>query len=157
MKKKILTSKVLSAHQVLSTAKYGKLDDADKIKVWKIARKLAPVAEKFDADVKDASEKLKPTEDFNDRLQKAQEYEAMIRKPDYDAQKLPMGAAEYDAFIKELQKYNKLVGDAVKEFGDKEVSVEFEPVSEDAFGKLMASNDSWKMAQVVELGELIVE
>jgi len=156
MKKKILTSKVLMAHQVLSTAKYGKLDDADKIKVWKIARKLAPVAEKFDADVKDASEKLKPTEDFSERLMKAQEYEAMVRKPDCDAQKLPMGAAEYDVFIKELRKYNKLVDDAVREFGDKEVEIEFDSVSEDAFGKLMASND-WKMAQVVELGELIVE
>lgn len=144
------------AHQVLSTAKYGKLDDADKIKVWKIARKLAPVAEKFDADVKDASEKLKPTGDFSERLMKAQEYEAMVRKPDCDAQKLPMGAAEYDAFIKELRKYNKLVDDAVREFGDKEVEIEFDPVSEDAFGKLMASND-WKMVQVVELGELIVE
>lgn len=157
MKKKIQTSKVLAAHQVLSTAKYSKLDDADKIKAWKIARKLAPVAEKFDADVKDASEKLKPTEDFSDRLQKAQEYEAMIRKPDYDAQKLPMGAAEYEAFIKELKKYNKLVDDAVKEFGDKEVSIEFDPISEDAFGKLMSSNDGWKIAHVVELGELIVE
>lgn len=156
MKKKITTSKALEAHQVLGSAKYSKLDDADKIKVWKIARKLQPIATKFDEDAKDAAEKLKPTEDFNDRLEKAQKYEAEIRKPDCDASKLPMGAAEYEQFIGELKKYNKLVGDAVKEFGEKEVKIEFEPISEDAFGKLMASND-WNIAQVSTLGEIVCE
>ena len=54
------TEKVLSAYQVLSTAKYGKLDDADKIKVWKIARQMKPVAEKFEDDSKSAAEAMKP-------------------------------------------------------------------------------------------------
>lgn len=157
MKKiKIKTSKVLEAHQVLGSAKYSKLDDADKIKAWKIARALQPIATKFDEDSKDAAKKLKPTEDFNDRLEKAQKYEAEIRKPDCDTSKLPMGAAEYEQFIGELKKYNKLVGDAVKEFGEKEVKIEFEPLSEEAFGKLMASND-WNIAQVSALGEIVCE
>lgn len=156
MKKTLKTKEILSAHQVLGTAKYEKLEDADKIRVWKIARQMKPIATKFDEDAKDAAEKMKPSDDFTERLQKAQEYEQMIRKPDLDAQKLPMGAAEYDEFIKELRKYNKLVDDAVREFADKEVELDFEPVSEDAFGKLMASNQ-WTMAQAVELGEMITE
>lgn len=156
MKKTIKTSKVLSVHNILSGAKYTKLSDEEKIKVWKIARKLQPVAEKFDGDTKDAAEKLKPTEDFSDRLQKAQEYERITKEPNFDAQKLPMGVAEYEQFIGELKQYNKLVADAVQEFGDNEVEIEFEPLSEDAFGKLMASNE-WTMGQVTELGDLIVE
>lgn len=156
MKKTLKTKEILSAHQVLGTAKYEKLEDADKIRVWKIARQMKPIATKFDEDAKDAAEKMKPSDDFTERLQKAQEYEQMVRKPDFDAQKLPMGAAEYDEFIKELRKYNKLVDDAVREFADKEVELDFDPVSEDAFGKLMASNQ-WTMAQAVELGEMITE
>ena len=73
-----------------------------------------------------------------------------------DTSKLKMGAAEYDKFIGELKSYNKLVGDAVKEYSEKECNLSFEPISEDAFGKLMASNE-WTMEQVTTLGSLIVE
>ena len=154
-KQTIKTEKVLNAYRVLSTAKYSKMADEDKIKVWKIARTLKPVAEKFEDDSKDAAEKMKPSEDFDEKLQKAQEYERMIKDKDADMTKLPIGAAEYSAFIKEFQQYNKLVGDAIKEFADKEVEVSFEKLSEDAFGKLMASNE-WTMEQTMEIGMLIV-
>lgn len=154
-KQTIKTEKVLNAYRVLSTAKYGKMDDGDKIKVWKIARTLKPVADKFDDDSKDAAEKFKPSEDFTERLQKAQEYEQKIKDANLDASTLPMGAAEYGEFVKEFQKYNKLVGDAIKEFADKEVELEFEKLTEDAFGKLMASNE-WTMEQAMEIGMLIV-
>lgn len=155
MKQTIKTEKVLSAYRVLSTAKYGKMDDGDKIKVWKIARTLKPVADKFEDDSKDAAEKFKPSGDFSERLQKAQDYERMVKDGNADITKLPMGAAEYGEFVKEFQKYNKLVGDAIKEFADKEVELEFEKLSEDAFGKLMASNE-WTMEQAMEIGMLIV-
>ena len=154
MTKKVKTEKVLGAFNVLNTAKYAKMDDADKIKVWKIARALKPVATKFDEDSKDAAEKLKP-EGFDDNLQKAQEYERVTKDKDADASKLEMGAAEYGEFIKKLKEMNKLVADALKEFANKEVDIDFEPISEDAFTKLMASND-WTMEQTVMIGELIV-
>jgi hypothetical protein len=145
---------VLSAYQVLSTAKYAKMDDADKIKVWKIARALKPIATKFDEDSKDAAEKLKP-EGFDENLRKAQDYERVTKDKEADASKLEMGAAEYGEFIKKLKEMNKLVADALKEFANKEVDIDFEPISEDAFTKLMASND-WTMEQAVMIGELIV-
>ena len=95
------TEKVLSAYQVLNTAKYGKLDDADKIKVWKIARQMKPVAEKFEDDSKSAAEAMKP-ECFDEQVCKAQEYERVTRDPQADASQLEMGAAEYAAFQREL-------------------------------------------------------
>lgn len=154
MTRKVKTEKVLGAFNVLNTAKYAKMDDADKIKVWKIARALKPIATKFDEDSKDAAEKLKP-EEFDDDLRKAQEYERVTKDKEADASKLEMGAAEYGEFIKKLKEMNKLVADALKEFANKEVDIDFEPISEDAFTKLMASND-WTMEQAVMIGELIV-
>ena len=154
MTKTVKTEKVLGAFNVLNTAKYAKMDDADKIKVWKIARALKPIATKFDEDSKDAAEKLKP-EGFDDDLRKAQEYERVTKDKNADASKLEMGAAEYGEFIKKLKEMNKLVADALKEFANKEVDIDFEPISEDAFTKLMASND-WTMEQAVMIGELIV-
>lgn len=155
MKKKIMTAKVLDAYRIISTAKYAKLDDEDKIRVWKIARALKPVATQFEEDSKDAAEKLKPTEDFSDRLQNAQEFEMAQKKPDFDASKLKMGAAEYHEFIKEFKEYDKLVAKAVKEFADKEVELDFDGISEDVFGKLMSSND-WTMEQAVTISDIII-
>jgi hypothetical protein len=150
------TEKVLAAWRTLNNAKYSKLDDADKVKVWKATRALRPIAEKFDEDLKDAAKKLKPSEDFDERLAKAQKYEVMIKQPDLDAEQLPMGAAEYAKFIDEFNAYNKLVDKAMKEYAEKKVEIEVEPLSEESFTKLMASND-WTMAQVVSLDDILVE
>ena len=156
MKKTIKTSEILAAYNVLNTAKYGSMEDADKIKVWKITRALKPIATKFDEDSKDAAEKMKPKDnDFDETLQKAQKYESMMRDSKADAKELPMGAAEYNDFIENVWKpYNKLVGKAVEEFADAKVKVEFEPLTEEAFGKLMASNE-WAFGQAVALSEII--
>lgn len=154
MKKTIKTEKALAAFRVLNTSKYTKMTDEDKIKVWKIARALKPVADKFEDDSKDAAEKFKPTEDFAERLQKAQEFENK-RNAGEDMKDAPMGAAEYSEFIKEFQKYNKTVADAVKEFADKEVELEFDVLTEEAFGKLMASNE-WDMSQVMAISEIVL-
>ena len=151
----IKTEEVLSAYNIINTAKYTKLDDADKIKVWKISRALKPIAIKFEEDSKDAAEKMKP-DGFDENLQNAQEYERVTKDANADASKLKMGAAKYSKFIGELQKYNRLVGDAVKEYAKKEVEIEIELLSEESFGKLMSSND-WTMEQTVEIGMLIVE
>lgn len=157
MKKVTLTTeKVLAAYNVISTAKYSKLDDADKVKVWKFTRALKPIAEKFDDDSKDAAEKMKPSEDFDERLTKAQEFERMQRDENADMAKAPIGAAEYGKFITEFRAYQKLVNDTIKDFAEKEVELEFDALTEDAFGKLMASNE-WNMAQVTALGDIICE
>lgn len=158
MKKTIKTSEILAAYNVLNAAKYGSMEDADKIKVWKITRVLKPIATKFDEDSKDAAEKMKPKYEggFDETLQKAQEYERITHTPKADASKLPMGAAEYDAFIKELKAYNDLVTKAVEEFAKKEVTINIEPISESAFGKLMDSND-WTFGQTTALSEIICE
>ena len=154
VKRTVKTSEILSVYNIISNAKYGKMDDADKIKVWKIARRLKPVATKFDDDSKDAAEKMKPYEGFDEKLQKAQEYERLRQKkePTIDV----MTTADYDAFIEDFKKYNQVVNDAIKEFADKEVEVEFDTISEDAFGKLLASND-WNMGQVTLIGDFICE
>lgn len=153
-KKTLKTSEILNIYNILNTAKYGKMEDADKIKVWKITRALKPIATKFDEDSKDAAEKFKQDIDgFDDKLQKAQEYERMSseHKPTIDI----MTTADYNDFIENVFKpYQKTVEKAVKEFADKEAEIDYEPISEDAFGKLMASNE-WTMAQVTTIDRIV--
>ena len=156
MKQKMKTEKVFSAFVVLSTAKYEKLSDEEKIKVWKIARALKPVAAKFEEDSKDAAEKLVPYKEFPEDLQRAEDYRIKIKKPDLDPATLPMGAAEYSEFLQKQAKYQKTVNDAMKEFAQAEVDVNFEPITEETFQKLMNSND-WNFGQVTNVGDVIVK
>ena len=155
MKKvKLATEVILAAYSILKGANYQKMGDDDKIKLWKIARALKPVATQFEDDNKDAAEKLKP-EGFDEKLQNAQEYERVTKDPNADTSNLKMGAAEHNEFINgEWKKFNQLMAKAVDEFAKKEVKLEFEPLSEDAFAKLMASND-WKVEQVMTVADLI--
>ena len=155
MKKTVRTDLILAACNALSASKYGKLDDADKIKVWKISRVLQPFAKQFDDDRMDAGKKLLPTEDFEERWQNAAEYERVSRDSNADASTLKMGPAEYNVFIKEKIKYDKLVSEAIKDLAEKEVEIEFEPLTEDSFVKLMNSND-WTFDQVRILGEILM-
>ena len=157
MKKVTLkTNDILNAFNVISTAKYTKLDDADKVKVWKIARALKPVADKFNDDRDDAAKTHLPTEDFEERRQKAQQYQMMLSDKNADMTQAPMSPSQFWKFYEDNAKYNKLVEDCLSDVGKKEVEVEFEPLSEEAFGKLMSSND-WVMEQARALGDIICE
>ena len=153
MKKVIKTETVLVVWNIINTASYKKLDDADKIKLWKIARVLKPIATQFESDSKDAAEKLKP-EGLDALLEKAKEYEAKKQKGDDE---LPMTEAEYNSFIREQwQPFNKLVQQAIGEFADKEVELDFDTLTEEAFGKLMASND-WSVDKAMTVGNFLLD
>lgn len=158
MKKNVTkkTGEIAALYGVLSNAKYTNLEDADKIRLWKIARVMKPVATQFEEDKQSAAKDLAPYETFGEDVEKAQAYEAAVKKPDCDATKLPMGAAEYERVIEEIKKYNNLVFEATKEYGEKEVEIEFEPLTEDAFVKLMSGND-WSIGVASEIGDLISE
>jgi len=152
MKKTLKTEAVLEVWNILNAATYKKLDDADKIKLYKTARVLKPIAKQFEEDSKDAAEKLKP-EGLDGQLEKAKEYES--KKP--KGEDTPMTDEEYQAFIRDMwSPFNQLVAKAVKEFAEKEVEVDIEPLTEEAFGKLMASND-WSVDKAMIIGEFITE
>lgn len=154
MKKNLTRGSVMEAFNILNTANYKQLDDADKIRLWKIARVMKPIAKQLEENSRDAAEHLKP-EGFDMELEKAKEFEAKVQKG--DTEKLPMTEDEHLKFIREVfQPFNDMVQKAVQDEVEKEVEIDFEPLTEEAFGKLMASND-WKIQQVMVLGNLIVE
>lgn len=154
MKKTIKTEKVLEVFKIINTAKYTKMNDDDKVKAWKIARQLKPIATKFEEDCKDAAEKFKTEiKDFDERLQKAKKFE-QAKKDNKDCEDMTSG--EYAAFIYEFKNYQELVNKAIMEFAQKDVKVQYDSLSEDAFGKLMSSNE-WTMEQAMLVGDVICE
>jgi hypothetical protein len=63
---------------------------------------------------------------------------------------LPITEEEFTKIAHEWNNYNKILDKALKDAAEEKVTIEIEPISEEAFGKLMASND-WSFEQVNKL------
>lgn len=154
---------IIALFRLLNAAKYTKMEDGDKIKAWKILRALKPIAEKFDDDIKTSREKLKP-EGYDELLKRAQQIEADERKVfgEINSQQreqefikaLCEKYEEYAKFQNVGRDFIKLCNDALREFAQADVELDFEPLSENAFEKLMASND-WSLSQAGFLADNI--
>lgn len=149
MKKTLNTKTALDAWKVLSSAKYAKMSDDDKIALWKISKALKPVSTGYDEDHKGILQTLKPTEDFDDKLMRWNE--TRDKKGAGMKDGLPMTDAEFVDFIyRFITPYNNSVEKAMKELESKKIELEYEPLSKDAFKALLNSNE-WTMEQVTAI------
>ena len=154
MRKKTKAENVAQVYNILNAAKYSKLNDDERIALWKITRSMKPVALKLKDDIQDAAQHMKPSDDFDQRLALARQYEQAQRDgKEFDK----LSKEDYDAFIREWKDYSKLVDTAVKEFADEEVEIDIEPITEETLSRLMASNDSWTMESAVIVSDRIMQ
>lgn len=144
------TIEIVEAYKTLSQAKYQKMNDDGKVKVWKITRLLRPIVVQFEEDFQDAKQKFIPDNEFMVRFGKAIQYE-QDKKNKKTSQ---ITDEEYQAIVKEYNEYNSLVNKAIKEFSEKEIELNFEHLSEDDFEKLIASND-WTISQLENIEFII--
>lgn len=135
-KKTIKADNVISAYRILNNAKLGKMEDAEKFALIKAVRQLKKVGTDFDDFLKDAQEKLKP-----------ENFEAIAGKVQNKEELTPEEAAK-------LNKYNADVTTCVKDELDKDVELTFAPLSEEAIGRLIASND-FAVAEILTVTDVI--
>ena len=155
MSKKVKTKEVLVAWQVLGQAKYDKLDSDQKVRVFHIGQMLKPIATAFSDYSADAAEKMQPSADFQERWDKAKVYETMTANPKADMEQLPMGPAEYKEFmVKEYFPFDRLWKKAIKDEGDKEVDLKFDPISEEVLFALADAN-KWNVDQTTAVATVV--
>ena len=155
MSKKVKTKEVLATWQVLGQAKYDKLDSDQKVHVFHIGQQLKPIATAFSDYSADAMEKMQPSADFQERWDKAKVYETMTADPKADMEQLPMGPAEYKEFmVKEYFPFERLWKKAIKDEGDKEVELKFNPISEEVLFALADAN-KWNVDQTTAVATVV--
>lgn len=124
---KTTVDKIVKAYSKLGDVKVTTLEDKEVMKVIKMRKAMRPVSEEFNAFLEDVKSKFKP-EGFEDTVRKAQEgWDKMTDSEKRAANELVTG-------------YNRKVDEAVKEEADREVEIEFEPLSEESLTKLMKEN-----------------
>lgn len=143
--------KIAEAYNVLVNAKINKCEDGEKVAVWKVCHAIKKVAEDYQDACKDATSKLNDIEDYERKMQKALEYESK------KGENCEMKADEYKAFVAEYARIRGLVDSAVKELGEADVALDVEGISEDAFGRLLASNPEWEIKQIETISDVIIK
>lgn len=127
------TKQVVEAYNALNSAKLTKMEDKDKFLVIKAIRQLKPISTAYEEFVKDAQEKLKD-EQFNDNVEKAKKWQE-------EGEKTTLTMDERMAMNAYFTAYNKRVDECVKEEKEKDVELSYERLTDDAFLKLLSSND----------------
>lgn len=124
---KTTVDKIVKAYAKLGDVKVTTLEDKEVMKVIRMRKAMRPVSEEFNAFLEDVKSKFKP-EGFEDVVRKAQE--------GWDK----MTDAEKKAANELVTGYNRKVEESVKPEAEKEVEIEFEPLSDDSLSKLMKEN-----------------
>ena len=148
------TIEITNIYVVLNEAKLTKMDDADKFKVIKVLRVIKPVAKGYKDFVEEVKNKLKG--DDNDKMiEKAQAW-----NKDNQGKKVNELTQEQIDELNTINtyfaEYNKRVESCLKEEAEKEVELTFDKLNEEAFGKLVASND-WTCGQIMALSDAVAE
>ena len=151
MKKSIKVVEIAKLYNQLSKTGYSKLNDDDRIRLWKTLRSMKPVVDKFEEDKKAAANDLMPQGDFILKYQRALAYEKAE-----DKSTVNMTQEEYNQFAQEFKSFTNLVNKAIEELNNTMVEIDIYPLDEEGFSRLMASND-WTMEQVLAISDYITE
>lgn len=144
---KVTTEKIVGAYSILADAKITKMEDADKYKVIKMLRSLRGVALAFEEFRQDAVTRLR-----------GEEHEKMVELADQwrrEGEKTTLTEDERRGVNMYFAEYNRKVEECLRDEADKENDLEFEVLTEEAFGKLVASND-WTVRQIMEVEEVLL-
>ncbi|MEE0968271.1 MAG: hypothetical protein U0M06_02720 [Clostridia bacterium] len=124
---------IVEAYKLLGNAKTTNLDDADKGKILKARKAMRPIADEFEAFLKDAQEMFKP-EGWEETQKKLAQWQQ-------EGEKTTLSEEERIAINKALIGYQSAIDKAVKAELDKDVEIEIEKLSEGADIKLISGND----------------
>lgn len=134
---------IVSAYKVLGDAKVTKLEEGEVIKVLKARKAMRPIADDFDAFLKDCQEKFKP-----ENWDEVQEKVAQWQK---EGENTTLTEAERMELNKAVIGYQQKVDDAVKDELAKDIEVKFEKLGEESVAALIQEN-GFKVREIDLLG-----
>lgn len=129
---------VLKVAGVVRSAKVTKMEDADKMKVIKASRALNKVVKEYESLVEDVKEKMKD-ERFDDMMKRYQAFQPYDGKPLNELTKEQL--AELNDIRTYFGEYEAKVNGLLREEVEKESDADYERLTEEAFIKLIGSND----------------
>lgn len=139
---KATIKQVVEAYKVLGEAKVTKLEESEVIKVVKARKAMRPIADEYEAFLKDCQDKFKP-ENW-DKIQ------GNLQKWQQEGEKTTLTEEERIEVNKAIIGYQVKIDKAVKDELEKEVKVNIEVLKEDSATKLLVEN-GWELKKLDEI------
>lgn len=133
---------IVEAYKVLGEAKVTKLEESEVIKVVKARKTMRPVADDFEAFLKDVQEKFKP-----ENWESIQEKVAQWQK---EGENTTLTEEERIEINKTLASYQNSINKAVNDELEREVEIEIESLKEESAIKLLTEN-GWELKKLDEI------
>lgn len=133
---------IVEAYKVLGEAKVTKLEESEVIKVVKARKAMRPIADDFEAFLKDVQEKFKP-----ENWESIQEKVAQWQK---EGENTTLTEEERIEINKALASYQNSINKAVNDELEREVEIEIESLKEESAIKLLTEN-GWELKKLEEI------
>ena len=133
---------IVSAYKVLGEAKVTKLEEGEVVKVVKARKAMRPIADDFDAFLKDCQEKFKP-----ENWDEVQEKVAQWQK---EGENTTLTEAERVELNKAIIGYQQKVDGAVKDELARVVEISVESLKEESATKMLVEN-GWELKKLDEI------
>lgn len=131
------TIDAVKAYKALQSATLTGVDYPDNMKILKAMRAFRPIAENYDKDLEEGRKAFQDSS-FEEMREKAMQHTKAVQSGSKDGF-LP--AEEIAELNRYFGAYEMSCNALNRELDEKEVSVNTEPISEEAFGKFSASNN----------------
>ena len=147
---KTTIEKVANVYPLLDKAKYTKMENADRKALIKAMRPMKKTAADFNDFREDAIKRLRP-ENFDKIAELIDKFNTLSQ----EERKAAIADPEYQKALKVNGEYNTAINDCLSEEFDKEIELDFTPLTEDAVDRLLDSNTDWTIGQAMAVEELL--
>lgn len=147
---KTTTANVANIYPILDKAKYSKMDNADRKALIKAMRPMKKVAEEYNDFREGAVKRLRP-ENFDKVAELIDRFNSLSQ----EERKAAIADPEYQEAFKVNGEYNNAINDCLKDEFDKEIELDFTPLTEDAVDRLLDSNTDWTLGLAMAVEELL--
>lgn len=137
MKAKI--KQIIEAYKLLGEAKVTKLEESEVIKVVKARKAMRPIADEFEAFLKDCQDKFKP--------EKWDAIQSDLQQWQKEGEKTTLSEERRIEINKAIIGYQGSIDKAMKDELDKEVELNIETLKEDSATKMLVEN-GWEIGKL---------
>lgn len=152
MKKTIKMWRMIALYGILDAAKYTKMDSAARTLLIRAMCPMRRMTNDYNEFREDAVKRLRP-DNYDKVAGLVQRFAAM----DAEAQKTAIAESPYKEALKANYEFNTALNGCMAEENEKEVDLDFAPLTDAAFDALCDSNPDWTLGQCMELQEVLCE
>ena len=151
MGKEITVKKISDIYNIVSSAKFTKMSDQNKITAWKMIKEIKTIAAPFNEDIEDIKRMFMPYEGFENDLMTGIRYEE-AKKNNNDFSEIT--DEEYAEILEKYKSYQTSVDKAIEDISDRKVTLKNNPLNKEVFEELVCSND-WAFDDIEKIEEVM--